>query len=207
MGCVGCKVGVSRQHLDDFEYASCKSCGCPSYRRRRFRRGYCGKCEDLPRRLREVEAWDFDKPQTLKRIPRVRVSPTSKYRRPVDDPLSYPITYDLNRDEFAIWKDEHIRQLDQHLSRLRICEEERKGQHLDGLTLERKFAAIQRAIAPKEPYPSNASAIRHKFNDEQLRFLYCLLDDIEEPVPVRRIVDIQKALDRISEHRRNFGWS
>jgi hypothetical protein len=173
--------------LDGDEIA-CKNCGCPSGRRAFRTKDCCGKCAYLLQYLDEVQCWNPHKPETLEHIPKGGFK----------DSL---VTDGLDKAEFAIWKDEHIRQIKSRLYWMRSREAKRRGEYLDGLTLERKFAAIQRAIRRRPQYPRDASYIRSCFNNEQLRVLFCLLDDIEEHVPVRRHVDIGKALDRISNYK------
>jgi hypothetical protein len=181
-------AGVTRPDLDDD--AACKSCNCPRHRRPFKRNDCCGKCAFLLKYLEEAMAWDCHRPETLRHVSKdINIDPRTG-RCPF-------ITSHLTAPQFAVWKDEHIRQIKERLTWMRVREDRRRGIGIDGHVLERKLADLQRVIRSKAVYPKNASTLSHNFTVAQLTTLYRLLDDIEETVPVRSIVSVGEVYDRI----------
>jgi hypothetical protein len=174
--------------------ARCKHRGCPRHRRPFRKRDCCGKCAYLVEYLAIAHGWKQDQLETLKQVP------IGGAKDPVTGRYDL-LTDALDKAEFAIWKNVHIRQIESKLRKLRRREEARRGIDIDGLTLELKLSSLQRAIRRRAQYPGNPSWLKQMFDHEQLTALYCLLDDIEEHIPVPRIIDLGEVYKLISEHR------
>jgi hypothetical protein len=183
-------AGFTIPGLEVDDDAACKSCNCPRHRRSFRTNDCCRKCAYLLKYLEEVMAWDRHRPETLLHVSKdINVDPRTGNRPFVTSHLTAP--------QFAVWKDEHMRQIKQRLTWMRVREDRRRGIGIDGHVIERKLADLQRVIRSSAVYPKNASTLSHNFTKAQLMILYRLLDDIEETVPVRSIVNIGEVYDRI----------
>jgi hypothetical protein len=163
---------------------ACANCTGEPERYAHGAHGYCVRCYGLMRRIKETQAWNRDRPETLKRIAKNWLA-----GRAITD------------EEFEICRQEHIRQLTHRLALLRHREEIRRCEvSVDALELEHKFGQLLRLVRRKAQYPHHASYINENFNENERRVIYALLEEIIEQVPWRGIrwYPMERA---ISEHR------
>jgi hypothetical protein len=163
----------------------CKNCGCDSERRDYGGNGYCYRCYRLTRRLEKVKGWDPAYREALKRA------------------------YGFTDEEYKIWQDECIDQLEGRLAWLRGREKRYRGD-VEGIDIEYQLGRILHLIRPEADYPRDATIIDHSFSEKQLVLIYHLLDLIEEAVPwegPRRhsTIEYWKIWDKISERRLRSG--
>lgn len=143
-------------------HESCVNCGTT---RRPFKaRGLCRKCYRVTRTLEQVKAWDMSRPETLKGYP--------------DAPGVYT----------AAWCDRirasYTRQLERRLAHLRAREEKLTGD-VEGIDLELQLdhIATLARVRGRSLYNNLATPLHSRFTPEQRRFLFNLLNRIEEAVP------------------------
>ena len=165
----------------------CKNCYNPSGIRRR---GYCGRCYDLVKRIEAAKKWNRLRPTTLERLPNI-YDPDSKQF----------FLNTFSNDEFEIFRDEYVRQAQSRLKQLSLRGERRQGKiPVNPFDIERQLVGILRLLRPKEKYTRDARFIELHFDQEQRRLLYDLLAEIEEAIPWTGF-DSRKAFDLIRQYR------
>jgi hypothetical protein len=179
----------------------CRNCGCGHERRRFKRRDCCGKCFYLFEYLKVVERWDPCRPETLKNVGALRRSvggePVDTLRR-------------MSQADFLILKSSYIRQIKAALHHLKIRETKRRGEaRVDGASVEEKLKNILRAVQLRDTYErvaprfnGLASALDTTFSPAQCRFLYNLLDDVEEHT-YGNVAESGQALEAVHQYRQD----
>lgn len=178
----------------------CRSCGCAPTRRLFKRRNYCGKCFYLFECLKAVERWDLSRPETLKNI-------GALWRSYRGGPL--PTLQKMSEQEFLIVKSSYIGQIRASLAHLRLRESKRRGEaRVDGSCVEEKLKSILKMVQLRDTYDrvanhfdGLASTVDNTLSPEQCRFLYSLLDDVEEHT-YSHVAESAKALEAIHQHRK-----
>jgi hypothetical protein len=178
----------------------CRSCGCAPTRRLFKRRNYCGKCFYLYDCLKAVERWDLSRPETLKNIGVLRHS----FRGG-----PFPALQKMSEQEFLIVKSSYIGQIRASLAHLRVRESKRRGEaRVDGWCVEEKLKNILKMVQLRDTYDrvanhfdGLASTVDNTLSPEQCRFLYSLLDDVEEHT-YSHVAESAKALEAIHQHRK-----
>jgi hypothetical protein len=129
------------------------------------------------RTLKDVEAWNIERHETLKHISRACFGPVCPH----------------SKEEFAKHKSSYILELNTELKYLRRREAARRDASLtDGLTIEKKLGSIldllRWKVRDRNVFHGVATSIDHCFDEEQRRMLFVLLDDIEDQVyrPINR---------------------
>jgi hypothetical protein len=166
---------------------SCQNCGCQPTRRAYGSRGYCGLCLSMIDAAVALRAWNRQDPTTARGLPRSAISgATDGY---------------FSDDEFEIWRQDHISQAEVRLADLHSREQKRQGlAEVTGTALQEKLAVILRFVRRKAQFPPRANDIDAGFDQEQRRFLFTLLDRIEDEIPWRGF-NSQHAWDLIHEHK------
>lgn len=171
----------------DKRYAACKSCGYRSYDRPFREGGYCKRCKNLIDLRRVVKRWNRSNRTTLKK----------------GIPKGYGghefITDDLSYEEFQIWRNEHIDQIESALTWLKACESRRRGNVTAG-EIEDQLRRILFYVNPKATFPRLTTVISNEFTKDQLGMIYNVLDIIEEEIPWKPI-NRRKIWHKISEYR------
>jgi len=140
--------------------------------------------------LAAVKAWNRSKPETLLHLPRLsNPDPRTGERGWITDHLS--------DTQFEVWRNEHARQIKQRLRNLRTREQLRAGIGINGYAVERKLADLQSKVSRRVRHQRNASYLAQNFTQDQLRIIYCLLDDLEELLPKRPIIALGEVYDLI----------
>src|SRR4051794_24109419 len=178
----------------------CRSCGCAPTRRLFKRRNTCGKCFYLFECLKAVERWDLSKPETLKTIGALRHS----YRGG-----SFRALQKMPEQEFLVVKSSYISQIKASLDHLKARESKRRGEaRVDGWCVEEKLKNILKMVQLRDTYDrvanhfdGLASTVDNTLSPDQCRFLYSLLDDVEEHT-YHRIAEDAKTLEAIHQHRK-----
>jgi hypothetical protein len=188
--------------LDDATEATdrCRSCGCAPTRRLFKRRNTCGKCFYLFECLKTVERWDLSNPETLKNIGALRHS----YRGG-----SFPTLQKMSEQEFLVVKSSYIGQIGASLDHLKARESKRRGEaRVDGSCVEEKLKNILKMVQLRDTYDrvanhfdGLASTVDNTLSPDQCRFLYSLLDDVEEHT-YSHIAESAKTLEAIYQHRK-----
>jgi hypothetical protein len=177
----------------------CRSCGCAPTRRLFKRRNTCGKCFYLFECLKAVERWDLSKPETLKNIGALRHS----YRGG-----SFPTLQKMSEQEFLVVKSSYISQIKASLDHLKARESKRRGEaRVDGSCVEEKLKSILKMVQLRDTYDrvanhfdGLASTVDNTLSPDQCRFLYSLLDDVEEHT-YSHVAESAKTLEAIHQHR------
>lgn len=178
----------------------CRSCGCEPTRRLFKRRNCCGKCFYLFECLKAVERWDLRKPETLKNIGALRHSFRSG---------PFPTLQKMSETEFLIVKSSYIGQIRASLDHLRVRESKRRGEaRVDGSCVEEKLKNILKMVQLRDTYhrvanhfDGLASMVDHTLSPDQCRFLYRLLDDVEEHT-YSHVAESARTLEAIHHHRK-----
>jgi putative transposase len=188
--------------LDDATEATdrCRSCGCAPTRRLFKRRNTCGKCFYLFECLKAVERWDLSRPETLKNIGALRHS----YRGG-----SFPTLQKMLEEEFLVVKSSYISQIRASLDHLKTRESRRRGEaRVDGSCVEEKLKSILKMVQLRDTYDrvanhfdGLASTVDNTLSPDQCRFLYSLLDDVEEHT-YSHVAEGAKTLEAIHQHRK-----
>jgi hypothetical protein len=177
----------------------CRRCGCAPTRRLFKRRNYCGKCFYLFECLKAVERWDLNKPETLKHVGALRHSHHGG-----------PFTLQkMPEHEFLIVKSSYIGQIKASLAHLRVRESKRRGEaRVDGSCVEEKLKNILKMVQLRDTYDrvanrfdGLASTVDNTLSPEQCRFLYSLLDDVEEHT-YSHVAESARTLEAIHQHRK-----
>jgi hypothetical protein len=160
---------------------ACANCTCTagtfSYRAR----GYCSRCYNVIRQIRDIEAWDRKYPETLKHVPKDGIINSASETHATTSRL---ITDTFTDEKFETCREGCIKQLRQRLVVLRHREEIRRCEiEVKPLDLEHKFAELLKLIRPKAEYPRNASYINQNFNEKERRVIYALLEGVIEQAP------------------------
>ena len=178
----------------------CRSCGCAPTRRLFKRRNTCGKCFYLFECLKAVERWDLSRPETLKNIGALRHS----YRGG-----SFPTLQQMSEQEFLVVKSSYISQIKASLDHLKARESKRRGEaRVDGSCVEEKLKNILKMVQLRDTYDrvanhfdGLASTVDNTLSPDQCRFLYSLLDDVEEHT-YSHVAESAKTLEAIHQHRK-----
>lgn len=152
--------------------SSDKCLNCATTRHRHRARGYCTRCSYLVDRLKIVESWNADDPESLAAFPFGGAD-----RRVVQKAKA----------GFA-------KQLNARLAFLRACEKLRTS-YVSGLAIEYQLRRLSELAGNRRGWDLHAglaTPIGHEFSPEQRRFLFGLLNDIEEGVPWR--IDLSRVL-------------
>jgi transposase InsO family protein len=179
----------------------CRSCGCAPTRRLFKRRNYCGKCFYLFECLKAVERWDLSKPETLKNIGALRHS----FRGG-----SFLALQKMSTQEFLVVKSSYISQIRASLDHLKARESKRRGEErVDGSCVEEKLKNILKMVQLRDTYErvanhfdGLASMVDNTLSPDQCRFLYRLLDDVEEHT-YSHVAESAKTLEAIHQHRKS----
>lgn len=157
------------------KYAKCQNCGSERFAHKG--RGYCKRCYHLFKKLEEVENWDSSNPKSLKGYPKLALEhPDEAY----------------NRELFVKIKSGCKSQIQGRLDFLRHREATLSGQvQVSGLTIEMSFSRIASQCRGIKDYRGlfygSAGSIDAQFDSEQKRYLFSLLNRIEEKIPWRGI--------------------
>ena len=148
---------------------------CHSNRRAVYRSGYCGKCYTPARKLARIEAWDFDRPETLVYYPDGAFWRTPEY--------------------FDIFKTQFTSQARGRLGWLR-SREEMYASGAPGILIERQFCSLSlRAGCRRKVHYGSATRIDHTFDHASKRELFRMLYEIEEQLPWSGL-GLKRALDQ-----------
>lgn len=173
---------------------ACATCTGSPERYSHGARGNCVRCNTVLRYIRDVKAWDRNKPETLKHIPdagwRVELHDRSK---PQFIKTGRLLTTSYSAEQFEKIQREYIRQLEGRLATFRLREQIRRYEFpVQGLEIEEKFKQLLAAMSgvprrAKGNYPANASYINSRFDEIQRRVLYALLEELLECVRWRGV--------------------
>jgi hypothetical protein len=159
---------------------ACKNCtGEPS----RYAHGsgeYCNRCYRLRKHIKDVQGWDRNRRETLKRIPKHGMyDPAVGYRD------STALINDDDTDEqFEICRKKNIRQLRERLALLHHREAIRRREvSVTGGDLEDKFRELLHLIRRKVSYPNYGTYLSTQFDEQRRRVIYALLEEIIEQAP------------------------
>jgi len=153
------------------EYAKCQNCGSERFPHKG--RGYCKRCYPLVKRMEKIDSWDLSNPQSLKGYPVMALTYRNEnYKRKLFIELKYGCKA----------------QIKERLDFLRHREAKLTGQvQVDGLTLEMSLARIASKCRKIKDYRrlffGCAGSIDAHFDAEQKRYLFSLLNRIEENIP------------------------
>lgn len=162
---------------------ACKNCTGGPLHHTYGARGYCNRCYRVIRHIERVKAWDRNRRETLRGIPKSSYDSAVGYRNSTVLITDGDIYTD---EEFEHCRKRHIDQLEKRLAlllereKIRRLEVEVTGQHL-----EEKFSKLLRLIRPSAEY-QRYSIYRYlddKFNEAQRRFIYAQLEEIIEQAP------------------------
>jgi hypothetical protein len=162
---------------------ACASCTGSPERYPHGARGNCARCYTIMRYIRDVKAWNRNKPETLKHIPEdgTRVESHGRLVR-----TGRLLTAIYNAEQFEKVRREYIRQLEGRLALFLLREQIRRCEFpVQGLDIEEKREQLLTAMrgVPRRTranYPANASHINLHFDEAQRRVLYALLEEVIE---------------------------
>lgn len=146
--------------------AKCKNCG--TTRRKHEAKGYCSKCYPLFRRIEQSQMWDLNNPASLKGYPSAPI---------LREPRVFP---DVKEGMLKQWK--------RRLEWFRYREQKLTG-GITGIDLEYPLCRIARMAGAKtdELFRGYAAVLDEELGPEERRFLFRLLDMIEQDVPWKGI--------------------
>lgn len=141
------------------KYDKCINCGTVRFRHKS--RGYCTRCYTPIKKLKDVEKWNFEKPETL---------------------ISYPKEPTFQREEvFHKIKKGFNKQYNRRLDELKYNEEYLK-RDITGHDLEFKIREVAKlcGVDGSLLFYGKANSFNSDFNDNQRKLLYKLLQSIIE---------------------------
>jgi hypothetical protein len=108
---------------------ACENCGTLRDCYPIYRRGYCKDCDILLQRKKQIEAWDWDNPATLKGYPKSYPWPRSVPSKIPEDSWIHP------RKEFQNVKERELKKINNRLRSL-WSRESRLSGPIDGMDIE-----------------------------------------------------------------------
>src|SRR5439155_18583788 len=115
----------------------------------------------------------------------------------------------MSEQEFLVIKSSYVGQIRASLEHLRVRESKRRGEaRVDGSCVEEKLKNILKMVQLRDTYDrvanhfdGLASMVDNTLSPDQCRFLYSLLDDVEEHT-YTHVAESAKTLEAIHQHRK-----
>lgn len=149
------------------EHAKCQNCGSERFPHKG--KGYCKRCYYLVKKIEKVDCWDLTNPQSLKGFPQLALDyPDENYKRKLFEKIKHG----------------YKSQIQERLDFLRHREETLTGQ-VWGLQIEVMFERIASKCGIKNHrklFYGSGSVIDAQFDAEQKKYLFSLLNKIEEKI-------------------------
>lgn len=142
-------------------------------------RGYCRDCYELVCRRDQAEAWDMQKPATLKGLPK------GGYVNTGNNPdFVHGYSRKYLEAQLGEIKAKRLKEIDQRLRSIKARESQLAGP-IDGMTIERmlRYLAKQAGSKDRNVLYGIASEANNRFDADERLLLFKWLDKIEESAP------------------------
>jgi len=157
---------------------ACANCGTLRDCYPIYCRGYCKDCYILVQRKKQIEAWNWDNPETLKGYPKAYPLPRCVPSKIPEDSWMHP------RKEFQKVKGGELKKINDRLRSL-WSRESRLSGPIDGIDIELMLRHLAEHAGARDRtiFHGIASLVTADFGPKQRRILFEWLNEIEESAP------------------------